>query len=176
MRGVSIEHIDISRQTSTDRSIFSLTIGPVGQLTIRFVFGNAISFLYAACELLALAFHAVQVIVGEFAPVFLDFALEDFPVSFDAVPVHFGLLYLRVELGCCDGAVPIVPSPTARVSAGVVPPGIGGVVVVVSLLLPLVVGGVVDAVPPRGLTCCGAVPIVPSPAAPESCRLVPAMG
>src|SRR5262249_22009886 len=44
--------------------------------------------LELAGELVALAFQGGQVVVGEFAPLLLDLALDLFPIALHLVPVH----------------------------------------------------------------------------------------
>ena len=54
-----------------------------------FFFGFAVAFLDLAFELLGSAVDGVEVVVGELAPLLLDFAFDLFPVAFELVAVHF---------------------------------------------------------------------------------------
>jgi uncharacterized protein YjbJ (UPF0337 family) len=61
---------------------------PVVDLLLGLVAGNAVVLLDLADELLALTRHAIDVVVSELAPLFLDLAGELLPVAFDTVPIH----------------------------------------------------------------------------------------
>lgn len=52
----------------------------------------AVAFLDFAFQLLAPAIDLVEIVIGEFTPLFLDLALGLFPVSFNAIPVHWLVL------------------------------------------------------------------------------------
>src|SRR6478736_1621796 len=67
---------------------------PILDLTFGIVFGNPITFLDFADELIAFARDFVEVIVSKFAPLLLDFAFSLLPVSFDTIPIH------RIDLLC----------------------------------------------------------------------------
>lgn len=54
-----------------------------------FFFGFAVAFLDLAFELLGSAVDGVEVVVGELAPLLLDFAFDLFPVAFELVAVHY---------------------------------------------------------------------------------------
>lgn len=54
-----------------------------------FLFGFAVAFLDFSFELLGFAVDGVEVVVGELAPLLLDFAFDLFPVAFELVAVHF---------------------------------------------------------------------------------------
>ena len=43
-------------------------------------------------EMAALSRNCIQVVIGQFAPLFLDLSLELLPVAFDDIPVHLNLL------------------------------------------------------------------------------------
>src|SRR4030095_3138973 len=75
-----------------DPRVLSLAAKPVGDLAIGHLARDAIALLDAADQLLALAFSAVEVIVGQLAPLFADAPLEFLPVAFDSIPVHCWLL------------------------------------------------------------------------------------
>jgi hypothetical protein len=49
---------------------------PLLDLALGFVALNAVAFLHATDQLLALALHLVEVIIGELAPLFAGLALE----------------------------------------------------------------------------------------------------
>src|SRR4051812_383545 len=71
---------------------------PVLQLTLCFVFAQAIGLLNPASELVTFTCNLIKVIVSKFAPLFFHFALELFPVTFYAVPIHLELLSLMVRI------------------------------------------------------------------------------
>src|SRR5262245_1626722 len=75
-------------------SLPSLGTEPRINLFLCLVLGEAITLLEFAFELFPLAIDSSQVVVGEFAPLGFDPALELLPVSFNAVPVH-GDLHTR---------------------------------------------------------------------------------
>ena len=58
------------------------------ELLFRLFLGDAVSLLDFAEELIALASHDVQIVVGEFAPFLSDRAFELLPVSCHLIPVH----------------------------------------------------------------------------------------
>ena len=66
----------------------TLSAVPVIDVAADAVLLEAVTFLDLAFELVALAGDAVEVIVGELAPLFFDLAFDLLPVSFDAVPIH----------------------------------------------------------------------------------------
>src|SRR5215831_19373147 len=70
---------------------------PVVDVLARLVLCDAIAFLNLAFELLTLAGDFVEIIVREMAPLLLDLAFELLPVSFNAIPIHYGLLMVKVR-------------------------------------------------------------------------------
>jgi hypothetical protein len=54
------------------------------------IFADALTLLKLALKLLTLSGNLIEtiVIVREVAPLFLDFALQSLPVSFNAIPIH----------------------------------------------------------------------------------------
>ena len=64
---------------------------PIVHFLVNLLFMVAIALLDFTLELIAAAIDDVQIVIGEFAPFLLYFASYLFPVSFDAVPVHFSL-------------------------------------------------------------------------------------
>jgi len=58
------------------------------ELLFRLFLGDAVSLLDFADELITLSGNDVQIIVGEFAPFFLNMAFELLPVSCHLIPVH----------------------------------------------------------------------------------------
>ena len=73
---------------------------PVAELLFSFVLRNSVALLDLAEQLLALAGNDVQVIVGQLAPLLLDFAFELHPVAFYFVVVHGVVLkMLKNQLG-----------------------------------------------------------------------------
>src|SRR6185436_13868079 len=70
---------------------------PVGDLALGLVLADAVGVLDLADQLVALARDAVEVVVGELAPLLLRLALQLLPVAFDAIPVHAALLCNVVE-------------------------------------------------------------------------------
>jgi hypothetical protein len=57
-------------------------------LLLSFVAGNAISLLHGAEQLIPLTFDLIEVVVRQFAPLFLNLAAELFPLTFGDIPVH----------------------------------------------------------------------------------------
>jgi hypothetical protein len=62
----------------------------------------AVEFLDFAFELFTFARDFVEISIREMTLLLLELALERFPVSFNAIPIHCGLLMvkLRQELNC----------------------------------------------------------------------------
>src|SRR6185503_2856184 len=85
---------------------------PVTHLLVGFILGDAVVLLDAADQLVALAGDAIELVVGDLAPLLLGFALELAPIAFDAVPVHHSLL--RCE---CDEPIGQSQCPAAVSSA-----------------------------------------------------------
>src|SRR6476659_234920 len=52
------------------------------------IFGVAVALLKTTLQLVALAVDRGEIIVSEFAPLFLHLAFYLFPISFNSVPVH----------------------------------------------------------------------------------------
>src|ERR1700720_982704 len=52
---------------------------------------DTVALLDLALQLFALAVYVSKIVVGELAPLLLDFAFHLFPVAFDTVPIHAGL-------------------------------------------------------------------------------------
>src|ERR1700738_1856563 len=73
----------------------SLPVQPIVDRLVRRVFGDAGAFLNLALKLFALAGDLVEIIIRKMTPLLLDLALELFPVSFNAIPIHCKLLWLR---------------------------------------------------------------------------------
>src|SRR5450432_2574603 len=72
---------------------------PVVHIPVDLILGKTVALLQLAFELFTSAFDHVEIVVGEFAPLFLRGALELFPVPFDPVPIHRHLpLRLRRRL------------------------------------------------------------------------------
>src|SRR6185295_15473979 len=73
-------------------SLRSVLVGlarlPLLQLLLGLVLADAVRVLDLANQLVAITGDAVQVVVGELAPLLLHFALHLLPVAFDAIPVH----------------------------------------------------------------------------------------
>jgi hypothetical protein len=55
---------------------------------LDFLLGVAIALLQQALEFGAPTFYDAQIIIGEFTPLGLSFALQFFPFSFDLIPIH----------------------------------------------------------------------------------------
>src|SRR5690349_8698195 len=70
---------------------------PLLQLLLGFILADAVRVLDLADQLVAITGDAVQVVVGELAPLLLHFSLHLLPVAFDAIPVHSVFLPLL----CC---------------------------------------------------------------------------
>ena len=66
----------------------SLTAVPVAHFSLRLVLRIAITILKAAFQLVLFAGNYVQIIVGQFAPLFFDLTLHLLLVAFDSVPIH----------------------------------------------------------------------------------------
>jgi hypothetical protein len=84
-----------------DQSQFLVQLAPVevgvepaklANLPLSFFLGDSVALLDRALELLTIALDDGKVVVGQLAPLFLDFTLEDFPVASGLVFVHFNLL------------------------------------------------------------------------------------
>src|SRR5262245_9891137 len=65
---------------------------PVLYLPFGFVLADAVAFLDLADELIAVARHLVELVVGKLAPLLLQLAFHLLPVALDAIPVHAFLL------------------------------------------------------------------------------------
>src|ERR1700730_5948465 len=65
---------------------------PVVHILVDLILGEAVALLQLAFELLTAALDHVEIVVGEFAPLFLGLALELLPVTFNPVPIHRRLL------------------------------------------------------------------------------------
>ncbi|ESY03888.1 hypothetical protein X753_21265 [Mesorhizobium sp. LNJC399B00] len=63
---------------------------PVVDVSPHAILLNAVTFLDRTFELIAVAGYAVEIIIGELAPLLLDLTFELLPISFDAIPVHDG--------------------------------------------------------------------------------------
>src|SRR5262245_66620233 len=74
-------------------------IEPGVDFPLGLILGIAVALLQATGELRTLAVDDVHVIVRQLAPLLLDVALELFPVTFDAVPVHCCTPFGRLDLG-----------------------------------------------------------------------------
>src|SRR6476659_6506955 len=69
-------------------------VQPGIDVLLGFILGIAVALLQAACELRALAFDDVKVIVGQLAPFLAHLTLEGLPITLNTVPVH-------APLPCC---------------------------------------------------------------------------
>ena len=69
------------------------TANPILDLLLRFILGHAVAFLDAADELVLLPVDHLQVIIGEFAPLFFDLAGKLLPVDLYHVPIHWHAPY-----------------------------------------------------------------------------------
>lgn len=67
---------------------------PVIDIFADLILGEAILFLNQALQLVATPGDPVEIVIGQIAPLFLHFAFDLFPVSFNAIPVHDVLLHL----------------------------------------------------------------------------------
>src|SRR5262249_36049203 len=77
-----------------------LTAHPVVNVLAHLILGVAVSRLDLAFELLATAVDLRDVVVGEFAPLLLDFTTELLPAAFDAIPIHVQTsCLLRIKTG-----------------------------------------------------------------------------
>jgi hypothetical protein len=65
-----------------------LRIQPIINILAHHVLGQTVALLNLALELIALTVDLADVVVGQLAPLFLDFALGLLPVSFDPIPIH----------------------------------------------------------------------------------------
>lgn len=57
-------------------------------MTLGFILFDPVAFLQTACELLTAPIDGVQVVIGQFTPLFLDLAFELRPLALDDVFVH----------------------------------------------------------------------------------------
>src|SRR5581483_6431547 len=78
------------------RAHIGLRARPLVGLFRGFVFGDAVAFLDAADQLVFLSGYLLPVAIGEFAPFFAGLTRHLLPVSFYSVPVHMGLILLRL--------------------------------------------------------------------------------
>ena len=67
---------------------FAEGLGELIGVFIRLFLGNSVMLLERAGELVVFAGDGGQLIIGELAPLLLDFARELFPVARDLIPVH----------------------------------------------------------------------------------------
>src|SRR5262245_49121190 len=84
--------------SSLRRPLFARSVersGPVVDLAAGLVLADAVVLLHVPDQLVALARDAIDVIVGQLAPLLLGLALELAPIAFNAVPVHQKLLALK---------------------------------------------------------------------------------
>src|SRR6185503_6701855 len=61
---------------------------PVFDLALGFVLLDAVALLDLAHQLVAMAAHLIELVVGELAPLLLQLARHLLPVALNAVPVH----------------------------------------------------------------------------------------
>jgi hypothetical protein len=61
-------------------------------LSFGLILGNAVSLLDLSGKLVALSRNRIQVVIGQFSPLFLDLSLELLPVARNDIPVHLNLL------------------------------------------------------------------------------------
>src|SRR6185312_10771909 len=73
------------------RSVPVVTRAELPRLALRFLAGDAVSFLQPACELIAVSFQLGEVIVRELAPLLLDAAFDLLPLACGAIAVRHGL-------------------------------------------------------------------------------------
>src|SRR5947209_17951409 len=85
---------------------------PVIHFLADLIFGIPVAILDLAFQLIAASIHDRQVVVREFSPFLLDSALELFPATFDAIPIHHSTSgFFGIER----------VTPTPRVGSGAVP-------------------------------------------------------
>jgi hypothetical protein len=65
---------------------------PIIDLIYYLVLSVSILMLQSTFQLLTVTLNYIKIIVSEFSPLSLGFALENFPVSFDTIPVHAEIL------------------------------------------------------------------------------------
>jgi hypothetical protein len=65
-----------------------LRLEPLIGLPLRYFLGNPVAFLQAADKLISATGHEFQVVVREFAPLFLGGALQLFHFALHLVPIH----------------------------------------------------------------------------------------
>src|SRR5207248_3077862 len=61
----------------------------LADLLVRLIARDSITPLDGAEKLIALTLDTIQIIVGEFSPLFFDAASDLFPSAFHSVPVHY---------------------------------------------------------------------------------------
>src|SRR6516162_857458 len=66
-----------------------LTIQPSIDVLAHLISGETVALLDYTLKLFALSVDHLKIVIGELAPLLFDLALSLFPISFDAVPVHF---------------------------------------------------------------------------------------
>src|SRR5208337_1459846 len=65
-----------------------MRVEPLFDLAISFLFRNAVAFLYLARQYFLVAFRLLQIVVGEFSPLFLHLTLELLPVTGYLIPTQ----------------------------------------------------------------------------------------
>ena len=78
----------------------ALGVVPVVEIALGLFLGLTVLLLEGADDLVAVAFHTGQVIVGEFAPFILKSAFHLFPLAFELVLVHKSPPYDEVQVAC----------------------------------------------------------------------------
>src|SRR5438477_3676390 len=77
-----------SGRASVCRGLLLLAVFPFADLIFGVVARAAVALLDLADELVALARHAVELVIGELAPALLQRALHLLPVACNAIPIH----------------------------------------------------------------------------------------
>ena len=79
-----------------------MRVEPLFDLALSFLFRNAVTFLYLAGQYFLVAFRLLQIIVGEFSPLFLHFTLKLLPVTGYLISIHGhrGQRNRRGQSGC----------------------------------------------------------------------------
>lgn len=66
----------------------SSTTRPIVDLTLRNLFGQPVFLLNLANQLVPLSGNLIKIVIGQFAPLLEDLALNLLPFAFDLIPVH----------------------------------------------------------------------------------------
>src|SRR5690606_30682622 len=61
-------------------------VGPFVDLAVRLIFGDAVAFLQLAGQLVTITGDLLQIVIGQFAPLDANVALQLLPLAFQLIP------------------------------------------------------------------------------------------